>query len=289
MLGSDDELGGIVVADWPPGRAVPARPASRDRSRRDSTRRDGVVAGGDISATLDRLSRASRAARRADVPPGSPIEIIPGPPPFELHERYLAQRRMYVPIGTAGGIYLAIVGLGAIAALALGNRVPQQRPADLRVGVPVGRRARDRVARGGASARAHVRDGGSVRRAGDGVRDARVRAARAPGRPAGSRRDRDRRPLVLRARGCPLVDGRPHPVRRRVRARRGPVLRPAERLHRPVDRRVPVDRAAASEPRRLRAPGRGGAVRRAALSRREPGRRGLAVRGGRPVARHPRT
>ena len=59
------------------------------------------------------------------MPAGSPIEIIPGPPPFELHERYLAQRRMYVPIGTAGGIYLAIAGLGGIAALALGSRVPR--------------------------------------------------------------------------------------------------------------------------------------------------------------------
>jgi len=38
---------------------------------------------------------------------------------------YLAQRRMYVPIGTAGGIYLAIAGLGGIAALALGSRVPR--------------------------------------------------------------------------------------------------------------------------------------------------------------------
>jgi hypothetical protein len=56
---------------------------------------------------------------------GSTIEIIPGPPPFELHERYLAQRRTYVPIGTAGGIYLAIAGLGGIAALALGSRVPR--------------------------------------------------------------------------------------------------------------------------------------------------------------------
>ena len=32
---------------------------------------------------------------------------------------------MYVPIGTAGGIYLAIAGLGGIAALALGSRVPR--------------------------------------------------------------------------------------------------------------------------------------------------------------------
>ncbi len=32
---------------------------------------------------------------------------------------------MYVPIGTAAGIYLAIAGLGAIAVLALGSRIPQ--------------------------------------------------------------------------------------------------------------------------------------------------------------------
>ena len=88
----------------------------------DSTRRDGIVVTTDIPATV--------AAYLGEEAPdgellGSPIEIIPGPPPFELHDRYLAQRRMYVPIGTAGGIYLAIAGLGGIAALGLGSRVPR--------------------------------------------------------------------------------------------------------------------------------------------------------------------
>jgi hypothetical protein len=87
----------------------------------DSTRRSGVVIDSDIRSTVSEFIH--RPLSEAEV--GFPIEIIPGPPPFELHERYLAQRRMYVPIGTAGGIYLAIVGLGAIAILALGSRVPQ--------------------------------------------------------------------------------------------------------------------------------------------------------------------
>jgi len=86
----------------------------------DSTHRDGVVASADLEAT----TTAFFGELDGDGG-GSPIEIIPGPPPFELHERYLAQRRMYVPIGTAAGIYLAIAGLGAIAVLALGSRIPQ--------------------------------------------------------------------------------------------------------------------------------------------------------------------
>jgi hypothetical protein len=86
-----------------------------------STRRAGVVTDLDVIPTI---------ADFLDVDPpadstGSPIEIIEGPPPFELHQRYLAQRGMYVPIGTAGGIYLTIVGLGAIVILALGSRIPQ--------------------------------------------------------------------------------------------------------------------------------------------------------------------
>ena len=90
----------------------------------DSTQRAGVVTGGDVRATLSEFLGVEELGS-AEIPPGSPIEIIEGPPPFELHERYLAQRRMYVPIGTAAGIYLAIAGLGAIAVLALGSRIPQ--------------------------------------------------------------------------------------------------------------------------------------------------------------------
>ncbi|HEX5626458.1 MAG TPA: hypothetical protein VFY08_00405 [Actinomycetota bacterium] len=122
-IGLGPEIGGVVVAEGTPETLFPET-GEQGSLTSDSTRRDGVVTGGDVRATLiEYLGRAPLVS--GDVPTGSPIEIIPGPPPFELHESYLAQRRMYVPIGTAGGIYLAIVGLGAIAALALGNHVPR--------------------------------------------------------------------------------------------------------------------------------------------------------------------
>ena len=87
----------------------------------DSTRRSGVVTDLDVIPTIADFLGVDPPADSN----GSPIEIIEGPPPFELHESYIARRRMYVPIGTAAGIYLAVAGLGAIAILALGRRVPQ--------------------------------------------------------------------------------------------------------------------------------------------------------------------
>jgi hypothetical protein len=120
MRSSNDELHPLIVAEGPPGDLF-AGGGQEGSITSDSTHRDGVVTDLDVMPTI--------AAFLGIDPPaditGSVIEIIPGPPPFELHDRYLAQRRMYVPIGTAGGIYLAIVGLGAIAALALANRVPR--------------------------------------------------------------------------------------------------------------------------------------------------------------------
>jgi hypothetical protein len=124
MIGSNDELHGIAAAVGPPRALLPGT-GNQGSLTSASTRRHGVVAGGDIWETIDTfLGARARHLVAGEAAPGEPIEIIPGPPPFELHERYLAQRRMYVPIGTAGAIYLAIVGLGAIAAVALGNRVP---------------------------------------------------------------------------------------------------------------------------------------------------------------------
>jgi hypothetical protein len=119
MLAGGDDLPPIVMAVGKPSDLFPDDGAQGSLTS-ESTRRAGVVTGDDVRAT-----DVAYLNRSVDEFPGSPIEIIPGPPPFELHERYLAQRRMYVPIGTAGGIYLAIVGLGAIALLALGRRVPQ--------------------------------------------------------------------------------------------------------------------------------------------------------------------
>ena len=118
MLAEGDELPPIVVAVGKPSDLFPDDGAPGSLTS-DSTRRPGVVTGADVRATV-----VSYLHGPVDEFPGSPIGVIDGPPPFELHERYLAQRRMYVPIGTAGGIYLAIAGLGAIAVLALGSRVP---------------------------------------------------------------------------------------------------------------------------------------------------------------------
>jgi hypothetical protein len=120
MRAAKDELHPIVVAAGAPDELFPdtGTPGSVTS---DSTRRSGVVIDSDIRSTVSEFIH--RPLSQAEV--GFPIEIIPGPPPFELHERYLAQRRTYVPIGTAGGIYLAIVGMGAIVLLALGRRVPQ--------------------------------------------------------------------------------------------------------------------------------------------------------------------
>ncbi len=52
--------------------------------------------------------------------------MIAGPPPYELHERYLAQRQMYVPIGTAAALFVTAAGLVAVAFLAAGRRVSRR-------------------------------------------------------------------------------------------------------------------------------------------------------------------
>jgi len=120
MRSSKDELHPLIVAEGPPADLF-AGSGQEGSLTSDSTHRDGIVSDLDVMPTIVAFLGSDPAAEFA----GSPIEIIPGPPPFELHERYLAQRRTYVPIGMAGGIYLAIAGLGAIVILALGSRIPQ--------------------------------------------------------------------------------------------------------------------------------------------------------------------
>jgi hypothetical protein len=120
MRAAKDELHPLVLAEGAPSDLFPLAGAQGSLTS-DSTRRDGVVTDLDVVPTIASFQGVDPPADAV----GSPIEIIDGPPPFELHERYLAQRRMYVPIGTAGGIYLVIAGLGAIIALALGSRVPR--------------------------------------------------------------------------------------------------------------------------------------------------------------------
>ena len=120
MILAKDELHPLVLAQGTSSDLFVER-GEEGSLTSDSTRRSGVVTDLDVIPTIADFLGVDPPADST----GSPIEIIDGPPPFELHERYLAQRRMYVPIGTAAGIYLAIAGLGAIAVLALGSRIPQ--------------------------------------------------------------------------------------------------------------------------------------------------------------------
>jgi len=120
MIVAKDELHPLVLARGTSSDLFAERGGEGSLTS-DSTRRAGVVTDLDVIPTIADFLGVDPPADSN----GSRIEIISGPPPFELHQRYLAQRGMYVPIGTAGGIYLTIVGLGAIVILALGSRIPQ--------------------------------------------------------------------------------------------------------------------------------------------------------------------
>ena len=118
MLAEGDELEPIVVAIGEPNTLFPDD-GSLGSLTSDSTRRRGVVTGADV-----RVTDVSYLGGPTDeLPAGSAIEIIEGPPPFELHERYLAQRRMYIPIGAAAAAYVIGFGLVAAAFLAAGTRI----------------------------------------------------------------------------------------------------------------------------------------------------------------------
>jgi hypothetical protein len=123
MRARKDELLGIVVASGPGEELFPEHGQAGSLTS-DSTRRDGVVTGGDVRATLDEFLGASPLVS-GELAPGSPIEVIGGPPPYELHERYLAQRRMSVPVGTAAALSAALAGLLGVAfVFARGDRIP---------------------------------------------------------------------------------------------------------------------------------------------------------------------
>lgn len=119
MVEAKDQLHPIIVAEGDPATLFPdAGPMHALTS--DSTHRDGVVVDADLGPTI-RGFLGSWAT--SDV--GSAIRFVEGPPPFDLHERYLAMRRMSVPIQTAAGLYVTIAGLFGIGLLALGRRAPR--------------------------------------------------------------------------------------------------------------------------------------------------------------------
>jgi hypothetical protein len=114
-----DTMGGIVAAflrstDELAGGGSPSTFIS------DSTRRDGVVVGDDLERTI--VDRGGMPT--TSVPEGSLIRIVDAPPPFGLHDRYLAMRRMWVPVQVGAVIYVTLAGLFCIAVLARGRRGP---------------------------------------------------------------------------------------------------------------------------------------------------------------------
>lgn len=112
--------GGIVLAAGEPG-DVFSETGEQGSLTSDSTRRNGVVLGDDVRPTVAAYL-GTNADRGSAV--GEPIRIIEGPPPYELYDRYLAQRRLYVPIGTAAAVYVIGAGVLAIGLLARGGRAP---------------------------------------------------------------------------------------------------------------------------------------------------------------------
>jgi hypothetical protein len=119
MIAAKDEAHPIVFAQGSARDLLEAGKGAGSLTS-DSTLRDGVVVDVDVWPSI---------AAFFGVPPpadatGEPIEIVAGPPPFELHERYLAQRRMYVPVGTAAALYVTVAGLFAIACTVRPRSIP---------------------------------------------------------------------------------------------------------------------------------------------------------------------
>jgi hypothetical protein len=80
----------------------------------DSTRRAGVVTTRDVATSI---ADFLHVVPLGGDPAGATIRIAQGPPPFDLHERYLEMRRMVVPIETAAGIYVTLAGIFGVALL----------------------------------------------------------------------------------------------------------------------------------------------------------------------------
>jgi hypothetical protein len=113
---SGDGLGAVVIASGSPGALAAALRAAPtddpvDTVTSDSTRRDGVVIDDDVVYTA-----AAFVDPTTDVD-GELIRIVDGPPPLDLHDRYVQSKRLTVPIGTAAAVYVGLASLIAIIAL----------------------------------------------------------------------------------------------------------------------------------------------------------------------------
>ena len=130
MLATKDLVHPLVMGTGAPALLFALDGAPRTLAS-DTTRRTGVVTDLDVRPTIfEFLGRAVPS----DLD-GLPLRVVHDPPPFELHERYLAMRRMTVPVQTAAALYVVVGGLFGIALIAMRRRVPQ---ALARVGAWVG-------------------------------------------------------------------------------------------------------------------------------------------------------
>jgi hypothetical protein len=120
MLATKDLLHPLVMGTGAP--AVLFEPGGTPRTlASDTTRRTGVAPDLDVRPTIfEFLGRAVPSDLG-----GLPLRVVDDPPPFELHQRYLAMRRMTVPVQTAAALYVVVGGLFGIALIAMRRRVPQ--------------------------------------------------------------------------------------------------------------------------------------------------------------------
>ena len=124
MLVAKDELTPLIVASGPAGSLFSSTGALHTLAS-DTTRRTGVVSDEDVVPTiLGFVGHTFGGNPQPEGLTGSILRVVDAPPPFELHERYLAQRRMSVPIGIAAGLYVTLAGLFGFVLLGLGRRVP---------------------------------------------------------------------------------------------------------------------------------------------------------------------
>src|SRR5206468_5162778 len=122
-LAAKDDLTGIVMASGPPSKLASAMKVATATTgplgslSSDSTRRAGVVVSTDVPATVAAFVGAPAPEA------GSVMEVDPGAgAPFDLHERYLSYRHMSVPIQAAAALYVTVVGLLGVGALAKRDR-----------------------------------------------------------------------------------------------------------------------------------------------------------------------
>ena len=120
MLAAKDLVHPLVMGTGAPAILFELDGAPRTLAS-DTTRRTGVVTDLDVRPTiLEFLGRA--VPNDLD---GLPLRVVDNPPPFQLHQRYLAMRRLTVPVQTAAGVYAAVGGLFGLALIAMRRRVPQ--------------------------------------------------------------------------------------------------------------------------------------------------------------------